>query len=271
MRIVTLHLVLLMGLMASGGCMTRASASSAPVATPDRPTTVVVELFTSEGCSSCPPADEVLAELLQKQPLQNISIIGLGEHVDYWDQLGWRDPFSSDRFTSRQSEYESRVFHFGSIYTPQLVVDGRFQVVGSDRNAVRRLIGTAAQSAKAAVAVSTLSSEANSVHAQIDLAVPAEISAGHVLDVVTAIVENGLATEVARGENGGRLLKHSAVVRKLSVAGTLDGKSRTFSKAVDETLAPAWKKANLQFVAFVQDRSTRTIIGASATAVATLR
>jgi hypothetical protein len=226
----------------------------------------VVELFTSEGCSSCPSADDVLSELLQQQPLQHITIIGLGEHVDYWDQLGWRDQFSSPAFTSRQSEYESRVFHFGSIYTPQLVVDGRFQVVGSDRTAVRRIISNAARSAKALVNLTTLSSEPNAIHAQIDIVVPAEISTGHVLDVVTGIVENGVATNVGRGENGGRVLKHSAVARKLTVAGTIDGRSRTFSKAVEEPLSTTWKRPNLQLVAFVQDRSTRAIIGAGAVA-----
>ena len=250
--------------------MTRTSASSETPLPVGRPATVVVELFTSEGCSSCPPADDVLSELLERQPLQHITIIGLGEHVDYWDQLGWRDPFSSAAFTSRQSEYESRVFHFGSIYTPQLVVDGRFQVVGSDRHAVRRLIGKAAQSEKATVSVTTLSGDSKAVHAQIEVAVPAAIATGHIFEVVMAIVENGLATNVGRGENGGRLLKHSAVARRLTVAGTVEAGSRKFSKAVDEPLSPAWKTANLQLVAFVQDRVTRAIIGAGATAVVAL-
>lgn len=270
MRILTWPL-LIAGLLVSCGCMTGASASGETPPAPERPTTVVVELFTSEGCSSCPPADDVLSELLQQQPLPHITVIGLGEHVDYWDQLGWRDQFSSATFTSRQSEYESRVFRSGSIYTPQLVVDGRFQVVGSDRTAVRRIISNAAQSAKAIVNLTTLSSEPNAVRAQIDVVVPAEISARHVLDVFTGIVENGLATNVGRGENGGRVLKHSAVARRLTLAGNIDGSSRTFSKAVEEPLSPAWKQANLQLVAFVQDRSTRTIIGAGATAVATSR
>jgi hypothetical protein len=204
----------------------------------------------------------VLSELLQQQPLQQITVIGLSEHVDYWDQLGWRDPFSSAAFTSRQSEYESRVFHFGSIYTPQLVVDGRFQVVGSDRTAIRRIIGNAARSAKASVNVTTLSSQPNEVRARIDVVAPAEISRGHILDVVTGIVENGLATDVRRGENGGRLLKHSAVARRLTVAGAIDRTSHTFSQTLAEPVPAAWKKSNLQLVAFVQDRSTRSIVGA---------
>jgi hypothetical protein len=259
--------ILMAPLLASNACMANTSASSVTPPAPDRPTAVIVELFTSEGCSSCPPADDVLTELVKRQPLHNVTIIGLGEHVDYWDQLGWRDPFSSEQFTSRQSEYESRVFHFGSIYTPQLVVDGRFQVVGSDRAAVRRIIGNAAQSAKATVNVTTLSSGPNEARVEIDIVIPTEISRGHTFDVVTGIVENGLTTQVRRGENGGRLLKHSSVARRMTVVGTIDGSTGTFSRTVTEPLPATWNNANLQTIAFVQDRSTRAIVGAGVAAV----
>jgi hypothetical protein len=100
-----------------------------------KPSTVLVELLTSEGCSNCPPADDVLGELVRQQPIANVNAIGLGEHVDYWDRLGWRNPFSAPAFTRRQSEYEARTFRTGSVDTPQMVVDGRFQEIGSDRAA----------------------------------------------------------------------------------------------------------------------------------------
>src|SRR5579863_4698052 len=116
-------------------------------------TIVVAELFTSEGCSSCPPADEVLSQLMRLQTIQGVEVLALGEHVDYWDRLGWRDPFSSAAFTARQSEYEAHVFHTSSIYTPQLVVDGQLERVGSDFDAVQRAIRKAAQAPKAAVGV----------------------------------------------------------------------------------------------------------------------
>src|SRR5262249_33462805 len=123
----------------------RADLSAEPLKEANR--VVIAELFTSEGCSSCPPADEELSRLLARQG-SGVDVLALGEHVDYWDGLGWRDRFSSARFSERQSEYDSRVFKTGSIYTPQLVIDGRLQMVGSDHAAIQRAIDQAAQARK---------------------------------------------------------------------------------------------------------------------------
>src|SRR5580704_13674088 len=106
---------------------------------------VVAELFTSEGCSSCPPADAVLSRLVLRQPVAGVEVLALGEHVDYWDRLGWRDSFSSAAYSARQSNYDARVFHRNEVYTPQLVVDGQLERVGSDVDAVQRAVKQVAQ------------------------------------------------------------------------------------------------------------------------------
>ena len=103
------------------------------------PTPVILELFTSEGCSDCPPADTLLETLIATQPVPGVEIIGLGQHVDYWDRLGWKDRFSSAALTNRQQLYQTR-FNTESIYTPQMVVDGRAEFVGSDAGAARRAL-----------------------------------------------------------------------------------------------------------------------------------
>src|SRR5580765_1353434 len=127
--------------IASGGV----HATPAPTRA-EGPTPVIVELFTSEGCSDCPPADTLLEKLIAAPPVAGVQVIGLGQHVDYWDQLGWKDRFSSAALTNRQRAYGSR-FHTDDIYTPQMVVDGRSAFVGSDADAARKAIAKAATAA----------------------------------------------------------------------------------------------------------------------------
>src|SRR3989449_6393247 len=128
---------------------------------------VVVELFTSEGCSSCPPADDVLSQLAHRQPVPGVEVLALGEHVDYWDRLGWRDPFSSPAFSSRQSTYDARVFHASQVYTPQLVIDGRLERVGSNARAVQRAIEQAAMGPKAAVSLAATRNDAHDLRVEL--------------------------------------------------------------------------------------------------------
>ena len=174
---------------------------------------VVAELFTSEGCSSCPPADDLLRELIKAQSVDGVEVLGLSSHVDYWDRLGWRNPFSSPFFSARQTTYGSDVFRSDGIYTPQLVVDGSLEAIGSDKGAVRRILLEAAKRPKAAVTV-TVAGE-NDRMAQIDVRIDVpEGLAGHgAADIVVAVAEDGLVTHVKRGENNGRTLSHAGVVR----------------------------------------------------------
>jgi hypothetical protein len=131
-----------------GHCLPMAATPASSVAR----SVVVAELFTSEGCSSCPPADDVLSQFA-RQPVSDVEVLALGEHVDYWGRLGWRDPFSSPACSSRQSNYDARVFHRNEVYTPQLVIDGRFECVGSDVDGIHRAITQAAAGPKALVEV----------------------------------------------------------------------------------------------------------------------
>ena len=231
------------------------------------PVMVMAELFTSEGCSSCPPADEVLTRFINSQPVPGVIVVGLGEHVDYWDRLGWRDPFSSASLTSRQSQYGASVFRTGSIYTPQMVIDGRLEGIGSDVGAIRKAVMEAAKAPKAALSVSARrDGDDVRVDVQVDAA-PSVIRKGPA-DVTVAITEDRLVTEVRRGENRGRTLRHTAVVRSMMTVGELPPGDATFTTSVLSALARDWKSENLRIVAFVQERQSRRIVGVGAVALA---
>src|SRR5215831_9267378 len=164
--------------------------------------TVVVELFTSEGCSSCPPADALLTRLGQ-QRTKNAQVIPLGFHVDYWDRLGWRDRFSSHTYTQRQEDYASR-FRLDGPYTPQMVVDGAAQFVGSDSgHAQNAILQASARPQTAEVQLTWTAPGKLLVHVTAsENSAPA--------DVRLAITEDNLSSKVAAGENDGRVLHHSA-------------------------------------------------------------
>ena len=233
---------------------------------------ILVELFTSEGCSSCPPADELLMRLDEAQPVPDAEVIALSEHVDYWNHLGWADPYSSATFSARQNDY-ARAFDTGEVYTPQMIVDGRVQFVGSNSNRARDAIAAAAREPKAAVTLN-LGSQ-NPAAASIILNVRVEnlpvAASDHSCDVTLAITESGLRSSVARGENAGRHLTHTAVVRKLSHIGGIDPhKASTFSAQPIVRIDKTWKRDGLRVVAFVQERSSRRIIGAARLSLARL-
>lgn len=214
---------------------------------------VVVELFTSEGCSSCPPADALLGKLDRERNGPGPQVIVLGEHVDYWNGLGWKDRFSSAEFSRRQSEYEKR-FSLNSVYTPQIVIDGRYQLVGNNESGVRDRISEAAQ--KPATTTISLFWNKGAV------VVKADNQSGHAEDMFLAITENDLSTSVARGENSGRTLNHTGVVRTLRKIGQLSG--GRFHSTIPITFQPGWKPENLRIVVFAQSEPGGEISGASA-------
>ena len=209
---------------------------------------ILVELFTSEGCSSCPPADAVLSGLHQKQPAPGVQLIVLSEHVDYWNSLGWKDPFSDAEFSDRQDRYGSR------IYTPQAIVDGRIDVLGSDEGAIVRAAKAAALEPHGKVVVTP---GARKVHVAV-----AELPPHGSARLFVATLEDGLVSKVERGENAGRTLTHSAVVRALQAVATIPSSVNDWAADVDLPRNAAWGQTRI--VAFVQDERSRRILAAGA-------
>ncbi len=230
-------------------------------------TPVIVELFTSEGCSSCPPADALLIQLEQTQPVSGTEVIALGEHVDYWNHLGWADPYSSGAFSARQGEY-AQAFGKDGVYTPQMIVDGQAEFVGSNMDKAREAISNAARAPKASVQVSLAPNTSGKKPDGIALLVRVEnvpaVSSGDTAEVMLAITENDLRSQVARGENAGRSLRHIAVVRQFKVIGSVNTAAVALTAEPIVTIANGWKRANLRAVIFVQERASRRVLGAKA-------
>jgi hypothetical protein len=224
---------------------------------------VVVELFTSEGCSSCPPADALLAQLEKTQPVAGAEVIPLALHVDYWNHLGWSDPFSAHQFSERQGEYAA-AFGSGQVYTPQMVVDGVKEFNGSNSSLAQEAIGNAAREPKGEVLLTRTPSPAEGfvrITAQIDkFPKPTD---GEVVNVLLAVTESGLASDVARGENSGRRLSHVGVVRSLKSLGGLPAAPGTTFKAETEVpVEKGWRRENLRAVVFAQEPGTRRVLAA---------
>jgi hypothetical protein len=229
----------------------------------DRRVPVIVELFTSEGCSSCPPADQLLSRMDKTQPVGGARVIALEEHVDYWNSLGWTDPFSSAQYRVRQNDY-GRIFANDNIYTPQMMVSGEAGFVGTDSDRAYQEIGRAEQ---AQTTIVELKSSPNAKDPNlVDLAVQiTNPKTGKVQNsnVYLAVTESDLSTNVQRGENSGRLLRHAPVVRSFGVIGKIDAKGSN-SGAITNTLRipREWKRENLRAVVFVQERDSYKITGA---------
>ncbi len=223
-------------LLGLAGCLLLGGAAGA------EPMPVVVELFTSQGCSSCPPADRLLGELARRP-----GVIALAYHVDYWDRLGWKDPFSLPTATERQKAY-ARAMALRTVYTPQMVVDGVADVVGSDRPAV-----LAALESKHDGLPIHLSRANGRLVIEPDArasAVPGEIT-------VVAYSEEA-ETKVGRGENAGRTLKEYSIVRAVYSLGRWDG----VAKAVALDLSSMPESATMAAV-LVQDAGPGRMVGAA--------
>jgi hypothetical protein len=213
---------------------------------------VVVELFTSEGCSTCPPADNLLIKLRQTRANEGFEIIPLGLHVDYWNHQGWNDRFSSSAYTERQIKYAGKL-HVKDPYTPQLVVDGATQFVGNDAERLVQAIREAGRKPQTADVQITGDDH------QLQITVKAAPDSSG--DVMLAVAEDNLSSKVSAGENNKKELYHAAVVRELKSLGKLHNGSFTGSTSIN--IKKDWKRDDLRIVVFVQEPNTGPIDGAA--------
>jgi len=227
-------------------------------------TSVIIELFTSEGCSTCPPADALLARLANEQPVANVQLIALEEHVDYWNDLGWTDPFSSRDWTERQYVYAGALKNRNP-YTPQMIVDGTLEFVGNHPPKAREAILKAASNAKIPVVLAPGRPKGPGKESfSVKIGKLEGATKGDSAEVWLAVNETGLHSAVTRGENAGEDLHHAAVVRSLRKIGEAKGDGETsFAGDASVSLQKEWKRENLRVVAFVQEKKSRRILGAA--------
>ena len=229
-----------------------------------QPSPVVVELFTSEGCSSCPPADAFLAKLAEQGPAHNLHVVALEEHVDYWDDQGWRDPFSSHNWTTRQDAYAG-VLGNKNPYTPQIVVDGSVECSGGQQQLAVQAIVKESSQVKTSVTLSQgAEGKPGSESFSVEIGKLVPTAKGGAAEVWLAITETGLHSSVTRGENAGHELSHAAVVRSMRKIGEAKpDRDVAFSGDAAIPIRNEWKRENLKAVAFVQEKNSLRILGAT--------
>jgi hypothetical protein len=221
-------------------------------------TPILVELFTSEGCSSCPPADAWLAQMDSMQPVSGAQLIVMSEHVDYWDHEGWKDPYSSAQFTDRQDGYV-RLMGLSSPYTPQMIADGEIELQLSQPDQARRALAKAASMITLPVGITSMRVEPSVLTAHITVGSEQNKRSA---DIFAAITLNHAESQVAHGENRGRLLKHVAVVQELVKVGKLE-KTSAFSQDVRLKLPPHADGRNLRLIVFAQEAGLGRVLGAA--------
>jgi hypothetical protein len=259
-RTMTIKAVLLsvFGVFLVGTWMLARGTDSVPEAKTATP--VLVELFTSEGCSSCPPADRFL-EKLDRQPIPGAEMIVLSEHVDYWNHIGWKDPYSAHSYSERQSAY-SRRFGLDSVYTPQMIVDGASEFVGSNTRIADSAFAKALATPKIPVRLSLISARPQGLLAHLDAGVLEPSFGTREAEVYIALALNRAESQVSSGENAGHRLAHVAVVRQLTKVGVMK-QTQGLSKDIQLNLEPASASGNLRLIAFVQEPRQGRVLGAA--------
>lgn len=242
----------LAAIAAAGSARAECSARSGPQRT------ALVELYTSEGCSSCPPADRWLSGL-RAAGVGTDAAIPLAFHVDYWNKLGWPDRFSQAAYSERQRQSAQRN-RLDFVYTPQFIIDGKDTRSPGTYDALKR------QLAQPGRALASIELSASATPARIEIAASASLATDvrrRLPELFVAVTEDGLSTQVAAGENSGRRLRHEAVVRTLLGPVTVapDGRAKLEQSI---PLGPDWNTSQLVLAAFVQDRATGEVLQALA-------
>jgi hypothetical protein len=218
---------------------------------------VLVELFTSEGCSDCPQADQLLSQVNGRKSVDGQLIVGISEHVSYWNHLGWQDPFSSDLYTNRQKDYGSH-FALDSVYTPQMVVNGREQFVGSDGRSLQAALKTELERKQISLRIDSAEiSDKSVIFTYTASALPAKSS----LQLVAVLADDMDQSSVLRGENSGRKLAHVAVARALVSLGSLH---EVEQRSLTLPLPPSFvsdKATGHHLILFAQQGSTGAVVG----------
>jgi hypothetical protein len=222
---------------------------------------ILVELFTSEGCSSCPPADDLLQQMDNSQPVPGAQLIVLSEHVDYWNHDGWKDPYSSSSLTERQKAYVHSLA-LNTAYTPQMIVDGATELKATGSQQIIQILQEAAAAPKIPVRISSLRADSSSprllqAHIEVDGA-----SQQQSADIYVAVALDRAESQVSRGENSGRHLVHVAVTEEFTRIGKLE-KQKSFNKDVQLKLKPGLEPPNLRLIAFVQASRQGKVLGAA--------
>jgi len=227
-------------------------------------TPVLIELFTSEGCSSCPPADTLLQKLDQ-QPIAGAELIVLSEHVDYWNHIGWKDPYSARFYSERQSAYGRR-FGLDSVYTPEMVVDGMSEFVGSNTSLANQAFEKALHHPKLPVRLSSISVTSHLLTGHLETGSLDKSYGTGDADVYLVLALNRAESRVSAGENAGHNLQHVSVVRRISkIAAVKQGQA--LSQEVQVKVGPGEDSDNLRLIAFVQESRQGRVLGAAAVRV----
>lgn len=238
------------------------ATQSFSASSPNPGSVVIVELFTSEGCSSCPPADSLLRQIHLKETNAGQLIVGISEHVTYWNNLGWKDPYSAQVFTDRQGVYASRLSPEGP-YTPQMIVDGHDQFVGGDAAALERALRDDARRPHVSLHIVSSSLSPNG----IDVSFSFSGQVTKPLDVVAVVADDADRSNVLRGENSGRLLDHVSVARSLMRVATVTG---TTTKSIHLPLPDGFQRAagsGHHLILFAQEAHQGPIVGAAVAAL----